>query len=276
MSGLEKFFELSIMGELVRSTILLDKIQKSDSLTQCSPLMIAIARNDCEMLCTLLDGGADANESDGDGLTPLMAASVLGRKEIIGTLLSHGADVNARTKDGHTAIMYASFFSDSDCVKLLINGGADLRSKNRANKTSGRTFPDALTFYIKEYTNHPGHKNSDIYKNTKISDKNYALSKMTFAKIIRNINSEKRENYHPKKNTVLLLALGMRLSLEQTEDLLSSAGYHFDVQSAFDMIVRKSMEEGNYDVGKINDALFKETGKTLCGFWEKDYSLSEN
>ena len=156
MSGLEKFFELSIMGELVRSTILFDKIQKSDSLANCSPLMIAIARNDCEMLSTLLDGGADVNESDGDGLTPLMAASVLGRKEIIGTLLSHGADVNVRTKDGHTAIMYASFFSDSDCVKLLIKGGADLRSRSLAQSTSGRTFPDALIFYIKEYTNHTG------------------------------------------------------------------------------------------------------------------------
>ncbi len=276
MSGLEKIFELSIMGELVRSTIFLDKIQKSDSLAKCSPLVISIARNDCEMLNTLLEGGADVNERDEDGLTPLMVASVLGRKEIIGTLLSHGADVNITSNDGHTAIMYASFFSDSDCVKMLIKGGADLRSKNRANKTSGRTFPEALTFYIKEYTNHPGHKNSDIYKNTKISDKNYALSKMTFAKIIRNINSEKRENYHPKKNTVLLLALGMRLNIEQTEDLLSSAGYHFDVQSAFDMIVKKSLEEKNYDVGKINDALFQETGKTLCGFWEKDDSRSEN
>lgn len=275
MSGLEKIFELSIMGELVRSTIFLDRIQKSDSLANCSPLMIAIARNDCEMLGTLLEGGADVNERDGDGLTPLMVASVLGRKEIIGILLSHGADVNITSNDGHTAIMYASFFSDSECVRLLIKGGADLKSKGLSHATSGRIFPDALTFYMKKYTSQPGRKSSDIYKNTKISDKNYALSKMTFAKIIKKVNSKEKENYHPKKNTVLLLALGMRLSLEQTEDLLSSAGYQLDADNAFDMIVKKSLEEKNYDVGKINDALFKETGKTLCSFWEKDESDRE-
>ena len=270
MSRLEKFFELSVIGELVTKKGVFSNIAKYDFLNQCSPLVIAIVKDDPKMVRVQLEAGADPNECDDDGFTPLMAAAIFSRKEIIRFLLDHGANVNAKTKDGHTALVYASFFSDSECVKMLVDAGADLSTPRFRHDNSIKTFPEALSFYMREYTAQTGQDISTIYKNTEISEKSYALTKQTFSKINRNINSNKKQNYHPKKNTILLLAFGMRLNLEQTEDLLLSAGYSLDENSRFDMIVRKSIEEKKYDLGKINDILFKETGRTVFRFWEND------
>ena len=250
MSGLEKFFELSVIGELVTKKGMFSNIAKYDLLNQCSPLVIAIVKDDPKMVRVQLEAGTDPNECDDDGFTPLMAAAVFSRKEMIRFLLDHGAD--------------------SECVKMLVDAGADLSTSRFRHDNSIKTFPEALSFYMREYTAQTGQDISSIYKNTEISEKSYALTKQTFSKINRNINSNKKQNYHPKKNTILLLAFGMRLNLEQTEDLLLSAGYSLDENSRFDMIVRKSIEEKKYDLGKINDILFKETGRTVFRFWEKD------
>ncbi len=270
MSVLEKFFLLSALVRIVDKRDMFSSNQKYDFLNQCSPLMIAVIKGDCKMVGIQLEAGANPNENDDDGFTPLMVAAIFSRKEIIRFLLDNGADVNAKTKDGHTALVYASFFSDSECVKMLVDAGADLSTPRFRHDNSIKTFPEALSFYMREYTAQTGQDISSIYKNTEISEKSYALTKQTFSKINRNINSNKKQNYHPKKNTILLLAFGMRLNLDQTEDLLLSAGYSLDENSRFDMIVRKSIEEKKYDLGKINDILFKETGRTVFRFWEKD------
>ena len=270
MSVLEKFFLLSALVQLVDKKDVFSSNQKYDFINQCSPLMIAIIKGDCKMVGIQLEAGADPNEFDSDGYRPLMIASIFSRKEIIKLLLKHGADVNARTNDGQTALFFASLFSDSECVKMLVDAGADLSTPRFRHDNSIKTFPEALSFYMREYTAQTGQDISSIYKNTEISEKSYALTKQTFSKINRNINSNKKQNYHPKKNTILLLAFGMRLNLKQTEDLLLSAGYSLDENSRFDMIVRKSIEEKKYDLGKINDILFKETGRTVFRFWEKD------
>ena len=62
----------------------------------------------------------------------------------------------------------------------------------------------------------------------------------------------------PKKTSVLACAIGLRLDLEQTKDLLLRAGLALSPYYALDMIVEYFITRGNYDIDEINAVLFDE------------------
>lgn len=95
-----------------------------------------------------------------------------------------------------------------------------------------------------------GARDTEIYKKA-------GIDRRLFSKIRSNAE------YRPSKHTAIALALALQLDKEDTESLLSSAGYSLSDSNTFDLIIQYCLENNIHDLYSVNLALDHYNQKTL-------------
>lgn len=98
--------------------------------------------------------------------------------------------------------------------------------------------------------NMKGKDNVSVYKKANIDRK-------LFSKIIS------EHDYIPGKKTIIALAIGMELTLPETQELLKRAGFVLSENILTDVIVTFFIQREQYDIHEINSALAAYDQKTL-------------
>ena len=114
----------------------------------------------------------------------------------------------------------------------------------------------SLNEYMKEMDKSFAYKLFDLIDERGMTDvecyKKANVDKKTFSKIKCN-----PDTYRPSKQTAVAFAIALKLNLEETQDLLASAGLTLSRSFTFDKIIRYFIQKEVYDIFEINEALFE-------------------
>ena len=123
---------VKVLGALGLVVLLAARAAPTDA-----PLADAAMRGDVEAVRTLLEGGADVDAPQGDGMTALHWAADLDNVEMVEMLVAAGARVEATTRVGsHTPLHVAAELGNAGAIKALVAAGADVHAITSLGSTA--------------------------------------------------------------------------------------------------------------------------------------------
>lgn len=129
---------------------------------------------------------------------------------------------------------------------------APLPKESRHNSARDMSFEE----YMKKMDKSFAYKLFDLIDESGMTDvecyKKANVDKKTFSKIKCN-----PDTYKPSKQTAVAFAIALQLDLDETQDLLASAGLTLSRSFTFDKIIRYFIQKEIYDIFEINEALFE-------------------
>ncbi|PSF35189.1 hypothetical protein C7H19_17565 [Aphanothece hegewaldii CCALA 016] len=123
-------------SEIVQTLLQLGADANDQDTIAYTPLALASENNHLAVVRLLVSAGADVNQAVAYGNTPLILACTAGAVEIAEMLLTHGASITQTNRDGETVLMKAAKVSSLPLVRLLIEHGADVNAVSKERKTA--------------------------------------------------------------------------------------------------------------------------------------------
>lgn len=145
--------------------------------------------------------------------------------------------------------MYSERLVRKECVESMPPMQVSVESSGSAKGKSLREYMKSMdkpfAYKLFDLIDERGMTDVECYKKANVDKK-------TFSKIKCN-----PKTYKPSKQTAVAFAIALRLNLEETQDLLASAGMTLSRGIVFDKIIRYFIQKEVYDIFEINEALFE-------------------